>query len=300
MMNYAGLGKKNWYSLMILSSVIGLWLYGCKEHRLLTQEEIMRQWVARSGMRLVADSAELMQPLSVWNTQHRSPDMVLVSKGSAVSVDEIDDKLCQYAGGRYQGLWLYTFPDVSYDCYINTAIGFAFPISSLGVSLEIEYLSSSPVRAEDIYLAEGADAYHYDMAHLDSIGWRKTGKNKFVFNFPANTTGRVRFWEVHIYNADPAIDESSNWFAQWMHGIDATGRHPLRAPLCFVQVTYNVYPEKLYTMANLNFLAIRQSADKYEGRPPEVDMIDFKNLRKDYSDKFPKYVPEEEEEYLGY
>ena len=67
-----------------------------------------------------------------------------------------------------------------------------------------------------------------------------------------------------MYNSDKRDDDEENRIYKQLNHEDVTGRHPLRAELCFIQVTDTVFPERIYNDGNWKYQKyIPYNIDKY-------------------------------------
>lgn len=229
---------------------VALMVCGCAvsnrlaSRRLLTQKQIVDEWIAKSQKPITYEAAleEVRE-----NNEFTAKYIILLND-SNISFNEVYDLFFGYVIPGTSS-WLYTTPELGLKFYIYMCWAPAFPVTSRGLTLNLRSMYGTELQAEDIYLVTDSIECHYDSLHLADAGWKEIGKNDFTFTIPPNTTGRARFWQVNLFNKNKKDDD---WLAlpPGPHAPEelekvVNNRHPVRETLRFIQVTDNVNPESL-------------------------------------------------------
>lgn len=218
---------------------------GCASHRgrqpkhrnhLLSQSEVLKEFIAGSEYIMTGTEPD---------KSRNSSDFWLLPKGSNPTYSQLDDRLLDLAGGGNM-LWKYSSPEMKLDCYINSGVSPAFPVTSRGLTMKIQCLAPYEVEAENIYLADSDSLLAtYDTDKLSEAGWRHVDKNTFEFSIQPNRSGEERLWHIKVYYKNLNFYDDT-WYPPVEENEVARKKWDI-ARLQFIQVTDTVYPERAFT-----------------------------------------------------
>lgn len=237
--------------LSVLVAVV-LLVCGCAvsnrfaSHRLLTQKQIVNEWIAKSRVPITYEAA--IKEVQETGGNDLNANYIILPNDSDIPFDDI---WRIFFSDVIPGCpcWLYTTPELDLKFYVFMPGDPAFPVTSRGLTLNLKSMYGTEWQAEDIYLVTDSIEHHYERPHLADAGWTEIGKNTFTFTIPPNTSGRERFWQVNLYNKNKKDDD---WLAlgpgphepEELETV-VNNRHPVRSLLRFIQVTDSVNPESL-------------------------------------------------------